>query len=300
MRDVIVVEDLAKRYATVSALRGVSVRVGEGEIFAMIGPNGAGKTTFVRAITGTLTPTEGTVRLFGRRPHEIPRDRIGLLPQSYHPPRRLTGREILRYYAGLYAHARPIADVLADVGMTDASDRWYERLSGGERRRICVGAALVNDPDLLVLDEPTTGIDPRGRRQVWDLLDRLREQGRSVLLTTHDMAEAATLGDRVGLLADGRLVAAGAPDSLIREHAGTGRIIVEPIDTGANAKLEGLDREIVERQRGFAIEGVSVEELPEVIDSIEASGIEYARISWEQPTLEDVFLALVGDSEVTQ
>lgn len=287
--------DVSKQYDGVDALDGVSLEIEAGEIFALIGPNGAGKTTFVRSITGTVTPTSGKVRLFENEPRAIDRTRLGVLPQSYHPPGRLTGREILQYYSGLYEDARPVEEVLEDVGMETAGDRWYERLSGGQQRRICVAATLVNDPELLVLDEPTTGIDPTGRRQLWRLLEALRDAGRTVLLTTHDMTEAAMLGDRVGLLGDGRLLASGKPEELIGEYAGEGQIVVTVAGRGARDELDELSRPIVHRDDRIVIEEVSREEMPAVIRSLDETDIEYSRVSWEQPTLEDVFFTLTDD-----
>jgi ABC-2 type transport system ATP-binding protein len=163
---VIRAEDVRREYGETVALDGVSLSVAEGEVFGLIGPNGAGKTTLVRALTGT-TDVAGRVELFGTHPRSADPQRVGLLPQEFSPPARLTARELLDYYGGLYDDRRSTADVLADVGIADATDTVYEQLSGGQKRRACVGTALVNDPDLLVLDEPTTGVDPNGRRDLW-------------------------------------------------------------------------------------------------------------------------------------
>ena len=233
MSDVVLrVQDVRKQYGGTTALRGVSIAVSAGEIYGLVGPNGAGKTTLVRGVTGT-TPVEGTVALFGDRPTAVDRGRIGVLPQSFAPAGRLTARELLRYYAGLYETARSVQRVLDDVGLTAAADTAYEHLSGGQRRRLCVGTALVNDPELLVVDEPTTGIDPAGRRTVHRLVQRLADDGTAVLLTSHSMPEVERLADRVGLLADGRLIADGPPAELIDSHAGPPRLTVTFGDTEA-------------------------------------------------------------------
>ncbi|MFB6177192.1 MAG: ABC transporter ATP-binding protein, partial [Halobaculum sp.] len=219
-------EGLRKAYGETVALDGVSLTVDAGEVFGLVGPNGAGKTTLVRALTGTTT-VEGSVSVFGAEPTAGDRSRIGLLPQEFAPAGRLTVRELLRYYGGLYEESRSVESVLDDVGLLDAADTWYEDLSGGQRRRACVGAALVNDPDLLFLDEPTTGIDPAGRRAVWDLIESLADGGTAVLLTSHSMTEIERLSDRVGLLRDGELVAVGPPAELIADHAGPSRLVID-------------------------------------------------------------------------
>src|SRR6056297_853038 len=182
MADALVAEDVRRRYGDTVALDGVSLSVGEGEVFALIGPNGAGKTTLVRALTGTTEPDSGAVSVFGTDPTEADRQRLGLLPQSFDPPERLTARELIEYYAGLYDEARDPEAVLSEVGLDSGDSTWYENLSGGQKRRTCVGTALVNDPDVLFLDEPTTGIDPGGRRALWSLIEELAERGTTVFL----------------------------------------------------------------------------------------------------------------------
>lgn len=215
--------DVQKTYGETEALSGVSLTLTAGEVYGLVGPNGAGKTTFVRGVTGT-TPVEGTVELFGRPPSAVDRGRIGVLPQSFTPASRLTAGELVAYYAGLYDDARQPAAVLREVGLHEAADTPYESLSGGQRRRLCVATALVNDPELLVVDEPTTGIDPVGRRAVWRVIERLAADGTGVLLTSHSMTEIERLADRVGLLRAGELVAAGTPAELIDRHAGPPRL----------------------------------------------------------------------------
>ncbi len=158
MNEAVVATGVSKRYGETVALDGIDLSVADGEVFGLIGPNGAGKTTLVRALTGT-TPVDGEITVHGDTPTAVDADRIGLLPQSFSPPARLTARELIDYYGGLYGTARETAEVLGAVGMAANADSWYETLSGGQQRRVCVGIALVNDPDLLFLDEPTTGIE---------------------------------------------------------------------------------------------------------------------------------------------
>jgi len=296
MNEVVVADAVAKSYGETVALRGVDLSVAEGEVFGLIGPNGAGKTTLIRALTGT-TPVDGDISVFGDDPTAVDSDRIGLLPQSFSPPARLTARELIDYYGGLYETARETDAVLADVGLADAADSWYETLSGGQQRRVCVGTALVNDPDLLFLDEPTTGIDPAGRRSLWELLESLAADGTTVVLTSHSMAEVQRLSDRVGLLQDGQLVAVGTPTDLITDHGGSSRLVIgtETSKTAATALTEG----------GFAataspgeivVDGVSPVEIGQAVDVLSAAGISYESLEWSEPTLEDVYLELTGES----
>ncbi|MCL7416825.1 MAG: ABC transporter ATP-binding protein [Halalkalicoccus sp.] len=293
MDNALVAEDLSRSYGDTTALDGVSLAVACGEVFALIGPNGAGKTTLVRALTGTTTPDSGSVSVFGSPPDAVDENRIALLPQAFSPPERLTGRELLEYYAGLYDDSRPVEEVLREVGMAADADGWYETLSGGQQRRICVGSALVNDPDLLFLDEPTTGIDPAGRRDLRDLIADLADGGTTVFLTTHDMAEAEALADRVGLLADGRLVEVGSPEALVADHGGESRLVVETA-AGTDA-LTASGYRVSATSRTLTIHGIHPEEIGEAVAALDRAGIEYESLSWTQPSLEDVYLELAGE-----
>jgi ABC-2 type transport system ATP-binding protein len=295
MDEVLVAEGLRKSYGDVQALRGVSLTVGTGEVFGLIGPNGAGKTTLVRALTGT-TGVEGTVRVLGTPPAGVDANRLSLLPQSFSPSARLTPRELLSYYAGLYDTARDPEVVLREVGLDDAADTWYEKLSGGQKRRTCVGAALVNDPDVLFLDEPTTGIDPAGRRDVWQLVDGLTAGGTTVFLTSHSMAEVERLADRVGLLRDGALVTTGSPSALVAEHGGENTLIVETgtVDD-ATAALDG-SYTVSGTSDGVVVRGVSPREIGDVASALEGAGVTYGSLTWSEPSLEDVYLSLTGEA----
>lgn len=298
MSEALVASDVTKRYDETVALADVSLSVTEGEIVALVGPNGAGKTTFVRVLTGTAAPSTGTVELFGQPPGAIDRSQLGVLPQSFAPPGRLSATELLEYYTGLYDEARDPATVLAEVGLADVEDVWYEKLSGGQQRRVCLGAVLVNEPDLVVLDEPTTGIDPAGRRTVREQILGLAEAGATVLLTTHDMAEAERLADRVALLADGELQAVGEPAALIDEHGGESRLFVElddPVVDLDGSLPAGISVDVTEA--GLTLRNVDPTEIGSIVSTLEAEGIEYEALSWRQPELEDVYMALAGEQE---
>jgi ABC-2 type transport system ATP-binding protein len=289
-------ENVARSYGETVALDGVSLSVSEGEVFALVGPNGAGKTTLVRALTGT-TDAEGDVAVFGQPPESVERERIGLLPQDFTPAERLTARELIAHYGGLYDDARDTEAVLGDVGMGDDADTYYERLSGGQQRRTCVATALVNDPDLLVLDEPTTGIDPAGRRTLWQLLEGQAASGTTVFLTTHYMEEAERLADRVGLLADGRLVAVDSPNALIKTHGGDSLLRV----TGSveERATELFEYPAVVSDGTLTVRNVPPEAIGDVVGELTAAGVEYESVTWTEPDLEEVYLELTGQEVTT-
>jgi len=289
----IAIETVRRTYGDTVALDSVSLSVETGEVFGLVGPNGAGKTTLARAITGT-TDYEGTVALFGEDPRAIDRSRLGSLPQSFSPHERLTARELLEYYAGLYDDALAPGRVLRDVGLVESADTYYENLSGGQQRRVCVGSALVNDPDLLVLDEPTTGIDPAGRRQLWELLEALAQDGTTIFLTTHDMHEAERLADRVGLLAEGELAAVDTPTALIDAHGGESRLTIETSTPVGNEDAAELQYRTAVDDGDLRVFDVSPTEIGSVVDALTETGIETESLSWSEPTLEDVYLELTG------
>ena len=301
---VVVGEGVRKAYGDVVALDGVDLDVAAGEVFGLIGPNGAGKTTLVRALTGT-TAAEGDLRVFGERPEAVDPSRIGLLPQSFDPPARLTARELVDYYGGLYDEARDTEAVLGDVGMADDADAWYETLSGGQKRRTCVATAVVNDPDLLFLDEPTTGIDPAGRRAIHRLIERLAAGGTTVFLTSHAMDEVERLADRVALLRDGGVVAVGEPDRLVADHGGAPRLdaataaaategVTEAVAAGVRERLDD-DPTVEATDEGLRVRGVRPESIGAAVDALDDAGVAFDSLSWSEPSLEDVYLRLTGE-----
>ncbi|MFB6113344.1 MAG: ABC transporter ATP-binding protein [Halodesulfurarchaeum sp.] len=296
----VVVDDVHRSYGETTALAGVSLSIDSGEVFSLVGPNGAGKTTFVRCLTGTVRPDSGTIELFGRTPRAVDPSRIGVLPQAFAPADRLTARELLDYYAGLYDHARDPSTVLESVGLDPEDDTYYENLSGGQQRRATVATALLNDPDLLFLDEPTTGIDPEGRRALWELLENLAGGGTTIFLTTHDMNEAERLADRVGLLADGRLVETGDPRTLVENYGGPNRLAVE---TDADPSvIDDLAFDVQTTEDGFVITDIDPEEIGVVVEALDARNVAFEALSWREPSLDDAYLELAGrrtNQEVT-
>ena len=211
---VITIHGLRKRYGDLEAVRGIDLEVARGEIFAFLGPNGAGKTTVVEILEGFRTPSAGEVTVLGADPARAGgewRDRVGVVLQESQPEPGLTVRECLVLYAGYYRAPRPIDETIALVGLAGKADAMAEQLSGGQRRRLDVALALIGDPELIFLDEPTTGFDPSARRAAWDVIAGLRDLGKTVFLTTHYMDEAEQLADRIAIIVGGEIVAEGTP-----------------------------------------------------------------------------------------
>lgn len=277
-------------YDDVLAVDGVSMSIPEGTAAALLGPNGAGKTTFVRLVTGSLSPDAGSIELYGAAPTRGDRERIGVLPQSFTPPERLTPRELLTYYGGLYDHARPVDALIDELGLEEAADRQYRRLSGGQQRRCCLGIALINDPDFLVLDEPTAGIDPGGKRDIWRYLPALVESGTTLLVTTHDMVEAERLADRIGFFHEGQLLAFDTAEALVSEHLGHRRLFIDCADEEAIA--DELDGATI-HDGTVIVDAVDQGELADLVDRVLDVGADISALRWEQPPLEELFTTMV-------
>ncbi|MBJ7353570.1 MAG: ABC transporter ATP-binding protein [Thermoleophilaceae bacterium] len=213
----IVIEGLRKSYEEFEAVKGVDLTVERGQVFAILGPNGAGKTTTVEILEGYRTRTSGKVSVLGvdpESPSRAWRERIGIVLQESEQVSLLTVRETLAMYAGYYSHPRDVEETIGMVGLSEKADARASRLSGGQKRRLDVGLALVGDPDLIFLDEPTTGFDPEARREAWDVIASMRDLGKTIVLTTHYMEEAQRLADQIVVFAGGEIVARGTPNEI--------------------------------------------------------------------------------------
>jgi ABC-2 type transport system ATP-binding protein len=283
---VIAINDLRMSYGETEAVRGIDLEVMPGEIFAFLGPNGAGKTTTVEILEGYRRRSGGEVSVLGEDPARAGRawrERIGIVLQSGRLDPYLTVRESLGLYAGYFRAPRPIDEVIELVGLGGKAEERASRLSGGQQRRLDVGMALVGDPELLFLDEPTTGFDPSARRQAWEVIAGLRDLGKTVFLTTHYMDEAQRLADRVTIIAAGEIVARGTPEDLgDREHA------------AATIRYRSGGREVV-------VETTSVvETLHELTGEALARGEELEGLEVRRPSLEDVYLELTAATEAAE
>ena len=280
MPPAIVVSDLRKSYGTVEAVRGVSFEVREGEVFGLLGPNGAGKTTTVEILEGYRARDSGTASVLGHDPGSAPaalRERIGVVLQHSDLSPLLTVVETHTMFAGYYANPRNVDEVVELVGLAEKRDARVKTLSGGQKRRLDLGVALVGNPDLVFLDEPTTGFDPAARRAAWDMIRALRALGTTILLTTHYLDEAQQLADRVAVLRGGEIVRLGTPAELIG-------------DSGVTEIRFRRDGELV---RVETIDPTRV--LNELTAEALVSGRALDQLEVHRPTLEDVYLELVGD-----
>jgi len=297
---VVDVTDLHKHYGTVRAVDGLSFHIDAGEVYALLGENGAGKSTTVEILEGHRTATSGTVDVLGVDPARAGRDfrdRIGIVLQSSGVEAEFTVREVIELYGGCYRNPRPLDEVVGLVGLDEKVDARVGSLSGGQRRRVDLALGIVGRPELLFLDEPTTGFDPSARRRSWDLIESLGDDGTTVLLTTHYLDEAEHLADRVGVLSKGRMIAEGSPDQLIGQVSGTVISFVLPEGVRADAArstLGGLlGTEI--RLSGRLVE-VNVELPTEALHRITGwaldERLELESLSVARVSLEDVYLSL--------
>ena len=295
------VVDLVKDYGDNRAVDGVSLRVEEGEVFALLGPNGAGKSTTVEILEGHRERSSGSVQVLGVDPGSADRrfrDRIGIVLQSSGIDPELTVREVLELYSAAYSRRRSADEVIELVELSDKADARMQSLSGGQQRRVDFALGLVGDPELIFLDEPTTGFDPAARRRSWSLIENLTSVGRTVLLTTHYLDEAEFLANRVAVLSGGRIVAEGTPAQL-RASADAGtliRFVIPDVSYPVEAMLEPLSGTVSGRGQHIEILTTSpTADLAHLTGWASHRGIELAELSVESPTLEDVYLRLVGD-----
>ncbi len=297
------VDNLVKRYGKVSAVDGISFEVGEGEVFGFLGPNGAGKSTTIEILVGIRPRDEGEVSILGldpaRRPREL-KTRIGVQLQTPALYPRLTVREVVELFGSFFPRPLPAADVIARVGLTEKANTQTKALSGGQLHRLAIAVAMVGDGEVIFLDEPTTGLDPQARRNLWDVVRDLRKTGKTVFLTTHYMDEAEKLCDRVAVVDYGRIIAEGSPKELIDEHF-TDRAVqfVEPaLASGdATAGLEALPGVRRVRREDDTVTLYTSEApaaIARLMEYAAERGVTIDDIVVRQATLEDVFLKLTG------
>ena len=296
----VAVSELVKDYGAVRAVDGVSFEISQGEVFALLGPNGAGKSTIVEILEGHRLRTSGHASVLGVDPAAGGagfRDRIGIVLQSSGIDPELTVREAVEFYGAAYSRRRDAQEVIELVGLEEKADARVSTLSGGQQRRIDMALGLVGDPEVLFLDEPTSGFDPAARRRGWELVQRLASQDRAVLLTTHYLDEAQHLADRVAVLSQGRIVAEGTPDEL-RSTAGATRIRFAVPDSAdpVAALLEPVRGEIIGRGSHVVITTDSpTADLAHLAGWAVERGVELRDLSVTAPSLEDVYLSLIGD-----
>ena len=295
----IVVGGLVKTYGELHAVDGVDFAVGAGEVFSFLGPNGAGKTTTVEILEGLRRRSKGDVRVLGFDPWtqmDSLRQRIGVIPQDFHFFPKLSPREAILLYGHLFGVRPDADDLLAQVELSDKSDDHFEALSGGQRQKLGVALSLVNDPEVCFLDEPTTGLDPRARRSIWEVIQHLKSEGRSVFLTTHYLDEAQQLSDRIAIIHHGKIIADGAPEEIIRRFGRPQRLFIAG-SSELRGRLRTLGLSATATDGGVEVELTSVQEGLTVLQAVAASGLSWESFSTRTDTLEDVFIRMVGRLE---
>lgn len=298
---VVEVESLTKHYPpNIAAVDGVSFSIEKGKVFSLLGPNGAGKTTAVEMIEGLRTPTAGSIRILGTdasTDYARIRRRVGVLPQSFEPFDLLNPLETVMYWADLFEVKYTKKDALAmleTVGLSHRKSVMSKKLSGGEKRKLGIAMSLVNDPELLFLDEPTTGLDPQARRDLWRLVEETRKKGATVVLTTHYLDEAEKLADDVAIMHKGKVIAQGSPDELVAKHAKNTVIVL--VGAGKEGMKELARRGIpaVEHNGDAVVAVADPSELRVMFAKLSSIEVDMKGIYTRRETLEDVFLTLIG------
>jgi len=297
------VDRLTKRYGDLLAVDDMSFSVKKGELFACLGPNGAGKTTTVEVIETIRAPSSGKVMLLGmdvtKKKQEIVR-RIGVLPQGFSSFDRITVKETIQYYARLFGGKKPDVNALmALVNLTEKAGERYKNLSGGLQQRLGIAIALVNDPEVVFLDEPTTGLDPKARREVWHVLQGLKAQGKTVLLTTHYMEEAELLADKVAIISRGKIIALDSPGELIEKNAGCSILTLRSADARVPEILRTLGFQPVldpDNDKDIKVPVHQNDDVREILNAVQEAGASCSALDLRRPNLEEVFLKLTGEA----
>ena len=294
------VENLVKRYGDVEAVRGVSFSVEEGEVFGLLGPNGAGKTSTVEILEGLRDPDSGTLSVCGLNPqtdaHELKHE-IGAALQSTALPDKMRVMEALRLFAGFYKRRRSPEELLKRFGLEEKRNAFYNQLSGGQKQRLALAMALVNDPKVLFFDEPTAGLDPQVRREIYDIIEELRRDNKTIVMTTHYIEEAERLCDRVAIVDHGKVIALGTPRELKARSANTTRIEVRLSKPATDGTLKALEGVVDARE----LDGSYVlhsqrppKTIVDLVKHLEADNNELVSLEIASPSLEDVFIELTG------
>jgi len=293
------VEKLTKRYGNLLAVNDISFTVRRGEVFAFLGPNGAGKTTTVEIIETIRRPTSGKVSLLGmdvtKKKRKIVR-RIGVLPQGFSSFDRITVRETIRYYSRLFNCRDTDIDGLIELAnLKDKSKEQFKNLSGGLKQRLGIAIAIVNDPEVVFLDEPSTGLDPRARRDVWDVLLGLKKKGKTVFLTTHYMEEAELLADTVAIISKGSIVAMGSPGELIENNANYLSLTLQSVDEKVFEIVQKMGFEPVNaNHNNIKVRVEHPDDIRKILNAIKDAGASFLNLDVRKPNLEEVFLKLTG------
>ncbi len=305
MSSILEVKDLSKNFGSHQAVNQLNLNISPGECLALLGPNGAGKTTTVEMLEGLQTPTSGTIKIFGmelKQNRDTILEKIGVLLQETYLYKKLTVRETLALFASFFKHSLPVEEVITQMQLNDKADVRLEHLSGGQRQRVYVGCGLINEPKLLFLDEPTTGLDPQARRSIWEMLKAIKRSQRSILLTTHYMDEAEALADRVAIIDKGTIIAQGSPKQLIKDTCGEQALLVTFKEDNPQKLLQIKDqitwfRDSVQSGSTYEINIThTANQVGELLRCAESLNYGIDQLHIRNSTLEDVFLKLTGRS----
>ncbi len=300
-RPVIKVSGIRKSYGATVAVADVSFEVNEGEIFGLIGPNGAGKTTTMECVEGVRRPDRGTISILGLDPFRdvyALQNRIGVQLQQAQLQKRIEVREAVDLWASLYTKTVDGDRLLEQLGLAAKRNAWFMTLSGGQKQRLFIALALINDPEVVFLDELTTGLDPQARRAIWELVRAIRDRGKTVLMTTHLMEEAERLCDRVAIIERGKIIDVGIPEELVRRHCPARTVVLATESVLAEERLRALRsvNTVTRREMRYTIEGRGEDFVSELMQCLWENRIRVTEFRTEQPNLEDVFLHLTGHS----
>ena len=296
---VIEVENLRKSYGKLEAVKGIDLQVEEGEIFGIVGPNGAGKTTTVECIEGIKDYDSGSIKVLGLDPIKESKklkQHIGIQLQEGMLPDRIKVWEALDLYASLFKKSVNWKELLAELDLEEKSDAYFDNLSGGQKQRLSIAMSLVNDPQVVFFDELTTGLDPQARRSIWDLVKRVQQKGKTVILVTHFMEEAERLCDRIAIIDQGKVIALDSPKKLIRELKTGVHINFTSETDNIESLLQSLDnvQEVLVQRRNYSIYANHIKAIADVINLLVEKEILFYDFTIQQPNLEDVFINLTG------
>ena len=298
---VVQVNNLRKTYGSLVAVDGISFEVYEGEIFGMVGPNGAGKTTTIECIEGLRSPNDGEINVLGLNPTKDGyklKTQIGIQLQQAELQARIKVWEALDLYSSVYGNSINLADLLERLGLSEKRNTHYSKLSGGQKQRLFIAMALLNNPELIFLDELTTGLDPQARHNMWDLVRGIRDDGKTVFLTTHFMEEAERLCDRVAIMDNGKIIAIDTPGNLVKNLGAENRVVFmvdEEFDTGFIEEKSSVTK-LEQSGNRVVVYGKSDQLVVDVVVALSEKKIQFRDLRTEQPNLEDVFLSLTGHS----
>lgn len=296
----ILVENLRKSYGSIKAVDGLSFKVYEGEVYSLLGPNGAGKTTTVEIVEGLRKPDGGRVRVLGMDPWHSQADirqTVGIMPQDFRFVERINPEEAIRFYCTIFGVADRSKELLELVELDDVRHVYFQNLSGGQKQKLGICLALVNNPKVVFLDEPTTGLDPRARRRIWKLIRQLKEEGRTIILTTHYLEEAEMLADRVGIVSRGKMIVEGTPKEIIEKMGKGKRLLVSRDEKlseyiGKELKLEStLENGLISAHVN------SNSDVIDILSFVDRNNIPISTLQLREDTLEDIFVDLVGKEE---